>query len=160
MLRAQEARVKHALSFAMTFAMMISMVAALGGCGEETPAAASEPEAVTPVEVTQAVAVPEAPDELTTLRARVTELESQLAACQTAAAPAPSGTETVAIPAGADTPEATTPTAQTARPDAGARARRARDPSLLDTILGPDGRRRADDDTIRIPNPANVLLGE
>jgi hypothetical protein len=148
--------VKHALSFAMT----MSILAALG-CAEEAPVAAAEPEAVAPVEVTQAVtATEEGEDELTTLRARVAELEQQLATCQGAAAP--SGTQAVAIPEGADVPaEGTTPTAQSARPDAGTRARRQRDPSLLDTILGPDGRRRrrTDDETIEIPNPANVLLG-
>ena len=147
---------KHALSFAMT----MSILAALGGCSEEAPVAAAEPEPVAPVEVTQAVTVTgEEPDELTTLRARVTELEQQLATCQGAAAP--SGTQAVAIPEGADVPEeGATPTAQSTRPDAGPRARRQRDPSLLDTILGSDGRRRrANDETIEIPNPANVLLG-
>lgn len=149
---------KHALSFAMT----MSMAAALGGCAEETPAVAAEPEAVTPVEVTQDVTAPEGEaDELTTLRARVAELEQQLAACQTAPAAPPSGTQAVAIPEGVDVPaEETAPTAQRSRPDAGARARRQqRDPSLIDTILGPDGRRRASDDTIELPNPARVLLG-
>lgn len=161
---------KHALSIpsvaphcfaSVLVAMMTSMVAA--GCAEEAPGAAAPPEAVAPVEVTQAVTAPEGEeDELTTLRARVAELEQQLASCQTAAAPAPSGTQAVAIPEGADVPaEGATPTAQNTRPDAGARARRERDPSLLETILGPDGRRRrrTNDDTIELPNPANVLLG-
>lgn len=160
---------KHALSipsvaphrFASVFiSMTMSMVAA--GCAEEAPGAAAPPEAVAPVEVTQAVTPEGEEDELTTLRARVAELEQQLASCQTAAAPAPSGTQAVAIPEGADIPaEGTTPTAQSTRPDAGTRARRERDPSLLETILGPDGRRRrrANDETIEIPNPANVLLG-
>ncbi len=135
------------------------------GCEEEdTTATAQEPAPVTPVEVTAGEGEAQ-PSELEQLRARVAELEQQLATCQQAQ-PA---TQTAAIPEGVDvpapegeTPPATpTATAQNDARDAGtARNRRRRDPNLMDTILGEDGRRRqGDDETIELPNPANILLG-
>lgn len=145
-------------------ALVVSVLGALTACREEAerPAPAAPP-AVTPVEVTaDAEQAEDEPGELATLRARVAELEAQLAACQ--GPQAPSGTETATIPEGVDVPaegERATQTARADRPDAGARARRRRDdPSLLETILGPNDRRRGDDETIEIPNPASVLLGE
>lgn len=143
------------------------VVAALAlGCGQERDEAApaQAPQPVAPVEVPAAPAEgaqAQEGDEVATLRARVAELEQQLAACQ-GAQPA---TPTAAIPEGVDVPEDVAEEAS-ARPeararDAGARTRRARDPSLIDTILGEENRpRRRRDETIELPNPASILLGE
>lgn len=145
---------------------------ALGlGCGEPTSESATPaaPTPVAPVEVsteqTDDPAQEDAPDDdVAALRARVTELEQQLAQCQGSATP--SGTETAAIPEVEPEPvAATTPATTTASnntTDAGPRrARRTeqRDPSLIDTILGTDGRRRrrGDNDTIEIPMPGSLL---
>jgi len=140
-------------------ALVATIMAALAGCGQRAespfePPVPVMPEIVTPVEVTPEAQEPEPDDEVTTLRAQVAELEQQLAECR--GAEPPSGTQTAALPEGVDVPEP----AGGARPDAGTRARRARQdpPSLIDTILGPADRRRADD-TIELPNPAKVLLG-
>lgn len=139
-------------------------------CGEaESETATAQPAPVAPVEVTGEEGSAPAPegDEVAALRARVAELEQQLAACQGPAG----GTQTAAIPEGADvpaeTPEPVEPAAaatntQGTTRDAGTRARRQGDPSLIDTILGEDGRRRRrrDDEPLELPNPANILLGQ
>lgn len=159
----EEARVRRLAGWIVVAVLAV-------GCSEAADDTASaQPAPVAPVEVTGTT--PAAPDEVATLRARVAELEQQLATCQ--GAQAPSGTQTAAVPAeGATIPEGVdvpaqepapaTTTTQTATRDAGTRARRRGDPDLIDTILGPDGRRRrrGDDETIELPNPANILLGE
>ncbi len=157
----------------MTRSWLVIVLAVLAmACEEaETEAATAQPAPVAPVEVTGgegSAAAPEG-DEVAQLRARVAELEQQLAACR-GAQPA-AGTQTAAIPEGADVPPATpepvepaaaaTNTQGTTR-DAGTRARRPQnDPTLMDTILGDDRRRRrGDDEPIELPNPANILLGQ
>ncbi len=156
------------------------VVLALLGCEEHEGSqhAAAQPEPVAPVEVTapgQAAVQPA--DEVTQLRARVAELEQQLAACQGPAAQ-PGATRTAPVPAvvpqGVDvpgqpastTPATTTPTtsptatAPTANhPDAGTRQRRQRDPSLLEEILGdnaPRERRQGDRRVIELPEPSQL----
>jgi len=119
---------------------------ALLGCGAEddTQAAAQPPPAVAPVEVTtegEATA-----DDPAALRARIAELEAELATCRgtaaTDATATESGTETAAIPEvvpeGVAVPEGETPAA-TREPSA--RTERQprqteRDPSLIDSVLG------------------------
>jgi hypothetical protein len=161
----------------------------VGGCGEESSAGptTSAPQAVAPVEVTADTvdtAEPGAEDEVTQLRARVAELERQLAEAQGTAPP--SGTETAPVPVpvpgegetaapttGTETASAGSTTGDgagggsTGTTSSGRRARE-RDPSLLGALLGDEegGSRRprtnTDQDSrdLRLPNPANILLGE
>jgi hypothetical protein len=126
---------------------MIAALAFLSACtAEEAEGAAAEaPAPVRPVEVVadEEGAEDEAneaeSEELTRLRARVTELESQLATCQREAAAVPTGVDPPAQPAAQ-------PATQTASAEPAAERRDA----------GP--RRRRDDGTIRI-DPAGILLG-
>ena len=120
---------------------------ALLGCGaeEDTQAAAQPPPAVAPVEVTAEGEA--AADDPAALRARIAELEAELATCRGTAATetaeaTESGTETAAIPEvvpeGVAVPEGETPaatrepSARTERPP----RQTERDPSLIDSVLG------------------------
>jgi hypothetical protein len=122
----------------------VAVLALAGACGgeESEASAAQEPEAVRPVEVVAEdgeEAEPEAEsDEVTRLRARVAELEQQLAQCQENRPATPGN-----VPAGVDPPASA--------PDAG-RPRDAGRP--VDA-----GRRRADDGTIRLPDPTGIIFG-
>ncbi len=160
---------------------------ALLGCGEreEAESAASPPQAVAPVEVSaeEGTAAEEDPE---ALRARIAELEAELAAAR-GEGEAPTGTETAAIPEvvpegvavpGQEEPAAATPADTSARTASAGRTRadrrERRDPSLLDTVLGDDetrGRDRArdgDERTARRPRDLTeevlelpgALLGE
>jgi hypothetical protein len=143
----------------------------LSGCENlRTEPAPAQPAPVAPVEVTPQEQGSD-PEELARLRARVAELEQELRSCRDSQAPPPSGTQTAVVPEGLDVPDETPPSTTSAAPqDAGTRRRassqrrdRDRDPSLLDTILGTDGRRRggtSSPETIELPNPARVLLGD
>lgn len=147
---------------------------ALLGCGEreEAESAASPPQAVAPVEVSaeEGTAAEEDPE---ALRARIAELEAELAAAR---GEAPTGTETAAIPEvvpegvavpGQEEPSAATPTDTSARTASAGRTRadrrERRDPSLLDTVLGDDGTRgrdRARDDDERTARRPRDLTEE
>ena len=136
----------------------IAVALALGCAEAGATSVPPDPPPVTPVEV-PALPAEAAGDELATLRARVAELERELEACRSAQAAAPAA----AIPEGADPPEEAAPAS--ARPeararDAGARARRAGERSLSDLILGDDVRPRRRGETIELPDPARILLGE
>lgn len=120
---------------------IVGMALLLGGCsGEEESEAADDPEPVRPVEVVtdegeeaEAAEEPDDDEEIGRLRARVSELEAELATCRQQAAAVPTGVDPQ--PVNAD-PEA--------RRDAGP----PRD-------AGP--RRRRDDETIRLPDPFGIL---
>lgn len=147
---------------------------ALLGCGEreEAESAASPPQAVAPVEVSaeEGTAAEEDPE---ALRARIAELEAELAAAR---GEAPTGTETAAIPEvvpegvavpGQEEPSAATPADTSARTASAGRTRadrrERRDPSLLDTVLGDDGTRgrdRARDDDERTARRPRDLTEE
>ena len=149
---------------------------ALLGCGEreEAESAASPPQAVAPVEVSaeEGTAAEEDPE---ALRARIAELEAELAAAR-GEGEAPTGTETAAIPEvvpegvavpGQEEPSAATPTDTSARTASAGRTRadrrERRDPSLLDTVLGADGTRgrdRARDDDERTARRPRDLTEE
>ena len=123
---------------------------ALLGCGEreEAESAASPPQAVAPVEVSaeEGTAAEEDPE---ALRARIAELEAELAAAR-GEGEAPTGTETAAIPE--VVPEGVAVPGQ-----------ERRDPSLLDTVLGDDGTRgrdRARDDDERTARRPRDLTEE
>jgi hypothetical protein len=117
---------------------------ALSGCEEQdAEEPADEPEAVQPVEVVtddgeQATAEEEPDDdeEIVRLRARVTELEAELATCRAGAV----------VPEGVEAPAQNTNTDPAARPrDAG--------------VPRDAGRRRRDDpQTIRLPDPTGILF--
>ena len=150
------------------------LVLALLGCGarEEAESAASPPQAVAPVEVSaeEGTAAEEDPE---ALRARIAELEAELAAAR---GEAPTGTETAAIPEvvpegvavpGQEEPAAATPADTSARTASAGRTRadrrERRDPSLLDTVLGDDGTRgrdRARDDDERTARRPRDLTEE
>lgn len=147
---------------------------ALLGCGEreEAESAASPPQAVAPVEVSaeEGTAAEEDPE---ALRARIAELEAELAAAR---GEAPTGTETAAIPEvvpegvavpGQEEPSAATPTDTSGQTASAGRTRadrrERRDPSLLDTVLGDDetrGRDRARDDDERTARRPRDLTEE
>lgn len=149
---------------------------ALLGCGEreEAESAASPPQAVAPVEVSaeEGTAAEEDPE---ALRARIAELEAELAAAR-GEGEAPTGTETAAIPEvvpegvavpGQEEPAAATPADTSARTASAGRTRadrrERRDPSLLDTVLGDDGTRgrdRARDDDERTARRPRDLTEE
>lgn len=149
--------------------LAIVVVLALAGCQQhdEEHHAAAQPQAVAPVEVTP---VQQPTDEVAELRARVAELEQQLAACQgTQASTETSAPQTAPVPAvvpqGVDVPGGSTTPAQpatnanAATPDAGTHRRR-RDPSLIDEVLGNDAphrRREGDHDVIELPDPTGLL---
>lgn len=153
---------------------LIALSLGVVGCEEEErdeePIAAPLP--VAPVEVT---ADPATPSELDTLRARVTELEGQLSACQAGAVPpegvavpgeegataANTATNTAATDTAA-TDTAATDTADPAEDDddtTASRRGRRRNNGILGTLLGEDGTRR-DNEPIQLPDPSRVLLGE
>ncbi|HJL19022.1 MAG TPA: hypothetical protein RMH99_25390 [Sandaracinaceae bacterium LLY-WYZ-13_1] len=169
----------------------------VAGCAEETSDTADEtpPEPVAPVEVTSedgtetAAVEGEGEDEVSALRARVAELEGQLAQCgceaPAAEAPTQSGTQTVAIPEGVAVPDDSPNDGSETEPgparadatgtrgdddDPRADRRQRRDRTLLGTLLGDEeegseARRRrrsseGDEETVEIPNPVGVLLGE
>ncbi|GAB5543689.1 MAG: hypothetical protein SangKO_034490 [Sandaracinaceae bacterium] len=152
------------------------LVLALLGCGEreEAESAASPPQAVAPVEVSaeEGTAAEEDPE---ALRARIAELEAELAAAR-GEGEAPTGTETAAIPEvvpegvavpGQEEPAAATPADTSARTASAGRTRadrrERRDPSLLDTVLGDDGTRgrdRARDDDERTARRPRDLTEE
>lgn len=107
------------------------------------------------------------------LRARIAELEAELAAAR---GEAPTGTETAAIPEvvpegvavpGQEEPAAATPTDTSGQTASAGRTRadrrERRDPSLLDTVLGDDGTRgrdRARDDDERTARRPRDLTEE
>lgn len=165
---------------------------ALAACAEEADEGPTTgaPQAVAPVEVTAddvegtaegvdpAEGSAEDGDEVTQLRARVAELERQLAESQGAP---PSGTETAPIPVPVPGETTGTETATNTGSSTGSNTgsntgsstgstarRRERDPSLLGALLGDDdGHARRphtntdqDNRDLRLPNPANILLGE
>ncbi|MEQ9076468.1 MAG: hypothetical protein RLP09_21610 [Sandaracinaceae bacterium] len=151
---------------------------ALLGCGEreEAESAASPPQAVAPVEVSAeegAAAEGTSEEDPEALRARIAELEAELAAAR---GEAPTGTETAAIPEvvpegvavpGQEEPAAATPADTSARTASAGRTRadrrERRDPSLLDTVLGDDetrGRDRARDDGERTARRPRDLTEE
>ncbi len=128
------------------------------------------PEAVAPVEVGAA----QPSEDVAQLRARVDELERELAACQagdaertTAEATDDSASEVhdgvqsaelpAVIPEGVDVP-AERRHAASRRPDAGTQHRRtgaSRDPSLLERVLGDDS--PGDDGSLHLPDPTGLL---
>ena len=117
----------------------LAALSLLGGCEERE--AVADPEPVAPVAVTAG----ESEQDLAALRARVAELEGQLAECHGAtvtAEPAAGGTEVAAVPADVAVPGgeasptgATTPAGTTRTGTSGRRGRT--DDSLLGTLLGP-----------------------
>jgi Tfp pilus assembly protein FimV len=153
-------------------ALVITLSMSLG-CEEERVSRVEEPEPVAPVEVS--------PNEADELRARVAELEQQLAQAQGEAAPpateqaeVPEAPEAVmpegvlpeeAAPAATAEAARTTPTPTKAPSTTRASSATRAEPGLLETLLGPDDpatrRRRPskNDDTLQLPNPARVLLG-
>lgn len=159
------------------------LVLALLGCGEreEAESAASPPQAVAPVEVSAeegtaaegAAAEGTSEEDPEALRARIAELEAELAAAR---GEAPTGTETAAIPEvvpegvavpGQEEPSAATPTDTSGQTASAGRTRadrrERRDPSLLDTVLGDDGTRgrdRARDDDERTARRPRDLTEE
>lgn len=161
--------------------MLLAMaIATACGQGEQATAGPvpARPPPVSPVEVTAPTpaTTPAQPDELAQLRARVAQLEADLASCrnpqpgaqpgaQPVAQPTAQGTQATPLPAGVDVPP-TTPTEATPTPAQGEQRaandparttttttrttpRRREDGTLIDQILGPEpneGRRRQDDD--------------
>lgn len=130
----------------MSRAKWLGIVVAMTAWGCE---AGPEPEAE-PIEPLPPLEVMGPAEEIARLRARVSELERQLEGC-----PAPSSTETAAVPEGVDVPEAPVERAEATGAASSKRPVR-RDPSLLDSVLP----RRRGDDTIELPNPARLLLGD
>lgn len=159
------------------------MLLVAGGCGEtETePADTVEaPEPVAPLEVStpeepetaEGVDPPEAgdppapgdsdsdaPETMESLRARVAELEAQLASCQGATTP-----EGVEVPNGGADTDAPPAERTAARSNAAETDETPRRRGLIDTLLGPEdrantNRRRDEPETLELPDPTRILLG-
>ena len=148
----------------------LMLVTGASGCGElddesEDAEETAEPPAVAPVEVvavpgteTAAAADPAAPeDTVESLRARVSELETELAACQGATVP-----EGVEVPG--EEHAATTPA--TARPatagstDSDNSDDHTRRRGLVDTLLGDNPRNDEEELLGPLPNPSDILFGQ
>lgn len=143
--------------------MIVTLVASLHGC-DRSSESAPEPAPITPEPVLLGREQPddEPEDALARLEARVAELEAALARCQTPQGP--SEAEAEARPVGVELSDAPAadrePAARTASTGDRPQKRQPRtrpDPaSLLDTLL--DSAERGD--TIVLPNPAKVLMGD
>ncbi|MFK7990554.1 MAG: hypothetical protein AB8I08_31320 [Sandaracinaceae bacterium] len=133
---------------------------------EDEPAEGVDPPGATaePGEGTTADEATETPETMESLRARVAELEAELASCQGATTP-----EGVEVPS--DTAETTTANAGTpARRQGQSGTTRTNNRGLLGTLLGPDepaegsrtqqGQGSDEPRAVELPDPTRILFGQ